>query len=102
MKPMRFFLDLGTLIGVFPAKRGEKHIYFGINQLCNKLGCVNLTIRSFSSCTIKVSFVFMGNSCQKLCRLTMKPMRFFLNLETLIGVFPAKREEKHIYFGTNK
>ena len=29
MKPMRFFLDLGTLIGVFPAKRGDKHIFFG-------------------------------------------------------------------------
>jgi hypothetical protein len=29
MKPMRFFLDLGTLVGIFPAKRGDKHIYFG-------------------------------------------------------------------------
>jgi hypothetical protein len=30
MKPMRFFLDLGTLVGIFPAKRGDKHIYFGM------------------------------------------------------------------------
>ena len=36
MKPMRFFLDLGTLIGVFPAKRGDKHIFFGLmNQFLN-------------------------------------------------------------------
>ena len=35
MKSMRFFLDLGTLVGVFPAKRGTKHIFFGnYNLMC--------------------------------------------------------------------
>ena len=29
MKPMGHFLNLGTLVGIFPAKRGDKHIYFG-------------------------------------------------------------------------
>jgi hypothetical protein len=103
MKQMRFFLNLGTLIGVFPAKRGEKHIYFGRNKLSSKLGCVNLTIRSFSSSKIKVSLVvFMITPAKNYAISPMKPMRFFLDLRTLIGVFPAKQGEKHINFGTNK
>jgi hypothetical protein len=69
VKLMRFLLDLETLIRVFPAKHGEKHIYFGMNKWSNKLGCVNLTIRSFSSSKIKESFVFIENSCP-LCHFT--------------------------------
>ena len=64
MKPMRFFLDLGTLIGVFPAKRGDKHIFFGRMEVDSGFG-------SLSGDTFFPATIIFVTTCHLLATVIM-------------------------------